>query len=228
MSKPAPRTTRRRATTATAATEVWPRKGNALRFRVPDDGSTTVPDVIRGNPVFEHSTIEDFVIVRSDGSPLFLLANVVDDVDMAITHVIRGEEHLPNTPKYLLLWDALDGERTAGVRPPPGDREREAPEAVEASPRGQGQSRGLPNRRLPARGHAQLPGSLGLGSGRRARGPQPRRDDRRVLARSGQQLDGLLRPAEAPALQRRVHPGPARRGVHRADRPWPWPWRPRS
>jgi glutamyl-tRNA synthetase len=86
-----------------------PREGNALRFRVPDDGSTTVADVIRGDPVFEHSTIEDFVLVRSDGSTLFLLANVVDDVDMAITHVIRGEEHLPNTPKYLLVWDALGG-----------------------------------------------------------------------------------------------------------------------
>jgi glutamyl-tRNA synthetase len=85
------------------------REGNALRFRVPDEGSTTVPDVIRGNPVFEHSTIEDFVLVRSDGSTLFLLANVVDDVDMAISHVIRGEEHLPNTPKYLLVWDALGG-----------------------------------------------------------------------------------------------------------------------
>jgi glutamyl-tRNA synthetase len=86
-----------------------PREGNALRFRVPEAGSTTVPDVIRGNPVFEHSTIEDFVVVRSDGTPLFLLANVVDDVDQRITHVIRGEEHLPNTPKYLLLWDALGG-----------------------------------------------------------------------------------------------------------------------
>lgn len=86
-----------------------PGEGRALRFRVPDEGSTTVVDVIRGEPVFDHSTIEDFVIARSDGSPLFLLANVVDDLDMAITHVIRGEEHLPNTPKYVLLWHALGG-----------------------------------------------------------------------------------------------------------------------
>ena len=81
--------------------------GRALRFRTPDDGVTVVPDVVRGDPEFRNDTIEDFVIQRADGSPLFLLANVVDDGDMAITHVIRGEDHLPNTPKYLLLWDAL-------------------------------------------------------------------------------------------------------------------------
>jgi glutamyl-tRNA synthetase len=84
-----------------------PGEGKALRFRTPDDGTTVVPDVIRGNPQFENRTIEDFVIQRADGSALFLLANVVDDGDMRITHVIRGEDHLPNTPKYLLLWDAL-------------------------------------------------------------------------------------------------------------------------
>ena len=86
-----------------------PGEGRALRFRTPDEGSTTVVDVIRGTPTFEHATLEDFVIVRSSGAPMFLLANVVDDIDMAISHVVRGEEHLPNTPKALLLWDALDG-----------------------------------------------------------------------------------------------------------------------
>lgn len=94
--------------------------GRVLRFRTPSDGATTVPDVIRGNPVFEHSTIEDFALVRSSGTPLFILANVVDDVDMGITHVIRGEEHLPNTPKYLLLWRALSS----------GGSGRDAPEPV--------------------------------------------------------------------------------------------------
>jgi glutamyl-tRNA synthetase len=82
-------------------------EGRALRFRTPDDGATVVHDVVRGDPSFENSTIEDLVIVRSNGGAMFLLANVVDDGDMGITHVIRGEDHLPNTPKYLLLWDAL-------------------------------------------------------------------------------------------------------------------------
>jgi len=81
--------------------------GRALRFRVPDEGATTVVDLIRGTPTFEHATIEDFVVVRSDGSALFVLANVVDDIDMAITLVLRAEEHLPTTPKYVLLHRAL-------------------------------------------------------------------------------------------------------------------------
>ncbi|QAY63138.1 glutamate--tRNA ligase [Xylanimonas allomyrinae] len=81
--------------------------GRALRFRTPDDGETRVVDLIRGNPTFPNAAIEDFVIARGDGSPVFLLANVVDDVDERITHVIRGEEHLPNTPKQQLLWEAL-------------------------------------------------------------------------------------------------------------------------
>lgn len=81
--------------------------GRALRFRVPDEGSTTVVDVIRGTPTFDHATIEDFVIVRSNGTALFVLANVVDDADMGVTHVVRAEEHLPTTPKYVLLRRAL-------------------------------------------------------------------------------------------------------------------------
>jgi glutamyl-tRNA synthetase len=86
-----------------------PGAGGALRFRTPRDGTTTVVDLIRGTPTFENRLIEDFVIERSDGSATFILANVVDDMDMKVSHVIRGEEHLPNTPKALLLWDALDG-----------------------------------------------------------------------------------------------------------------------
>jgi glutamyl-tRNA synthetase len=79
----------------------------ALRFRTPDEGSTRVVDLIRGEPTFDNRLLEDFVIVRSDGSPLFLMANVVDDITMGITHVIRAEEHLPNTPKQQLLFEAL-------------------------------------------------------------------------------------------------------------------------
>jgi glutamyl-tRNA synthetase len=89
-----------------------PGAGRALRFRTPDEGATVVVDLIRGEPTFENSLIEDFVIARADGSPVFLLANVVDDITMGITHVIRAEEHLPNTPKQQLLWEAL------GVKPP--------------------------------------------------------------------------------------------------------------
>ncbi|PFG43815.1 glutamyl-tRNA synthetase [Isoptericola jiangsuensis] len=86
--------------------------GRALRFRTPDEGETAVVDLIRGNPTFPNAAMEDFVVARGDGSPVFLLANVVDDLDEGITHVIRGEEHLPNTPKQQLLWEAL------GATPP--------------------------------------------------------------------------------------------------------------
>jgi glutamyl-tRNA synthetase len=79
----------------------------ALRFRTADEGTTTVVDVIRGTPTWENRLIEDFVIARGDGSPVFLLANVADDITMGITHVIRAEEHLPNTPKQQMLWEAL-------------------------------------------------------------------------------------------------------------------------
>jgi glutamyl-tRNA synthetase len=88
-----------------------PGPGRALRFRTPDEGSTTVSDIVRGEVVFQHETIEDFVLVKSNGAPLFVLANAVDDMDMGITLVIRGEEHLPNTPKTILVWQALGGPR---------------------------------------------------------------------------------------------------------------------
>jgi len=83
-------------------------EGRALRFRAPAEGSTVVRDLVRGAVTFPHASMEDFVCVKSSGQPLFVLANVVDDRDMAISHVIRGEDLLPTTPKGILLWQALD------------------------------------------------------------------------------------------------------------------------
>jgi glutamyl-tRNA synthetase len=82
----------------------------AVRLRVPDEGATTVRDVIRGEVVFEHAAIDDFVVARSDGSPLYNLAVAVDDRDMGITHVVRGADHLSNTPRQLLILAALGAE----------------------------------------------------------------------------------------------------------------------
>ena len=84
------------------------REGNALRFLTPDVGETKVHDVVRGAVTFRNETMEDFVVARSNGEPLFVLANIVDDRDMRITHVIRGEELLPSAPKAILIWRALD------------------------------------------------------------------------------------------------------------------------
>jgi glutamyl-tRNA synthetase len=89
-----------------------PGEGRAVRFRTPDEGKTTVVDLIRGQPIFENAVLEDFVIARADGSVPFLLANAVDDIEQGITHVVRGEEHLSNAPKQQLLWEAL------GAAPP--------------------------------------------------------------------------------------------------------------
>ncbi|HEX7459438.1 MAG TPA: glutamate--tRNA ligase, partial [Acidimicrobiales bacterium] len=82
-------------------------EGRALRYRTPDDGVVTVPDVIRGDVEFPCTAMDDFVAVKGNGAPLFVLANVVDDIDMVITHVIRGEDLLPTTPRCILMWDAL-------------------------------------------------------------------------------------------------------------------------
>jgi glutamyl-tRNA synthetase len=82
----------------------------AVRLRVPDEGQTVVHDSIRGEIVFDHSAIDDFVIARSDGSPLYNLAVAVDDHDMGITHVVRGADHISNTPRQLMILKALGAE----------------------------------------------------------------------------------------------------------------------
>jgi glutamyl-tRNA synthetase len=89
-----------------------------LRFAVPDDGETIVHDVIRGDVAFPNDAIEDFVVVKSNGGVLFALSNLVDDRAMEITHVIRGEEHLSNTPKQLLLGAALNAVEGRNVPAP--------------------------------------------------------------------------------------------------------------
>ncbi len=82
----------------------------AVRLRVPDEGETLVRDVIRGDIAFPHAAIKDFVIRRSDGSPLYNLAVAVDDLDMEITHVVRGDDHISNTPRQVMILRALGEE----------------------------------------------------------------------------------------------------------------------
>jgi glutamyl-tRNA synthetase len=101
-------------------------EGRALRFRTPDTGVTTVVDAIRGDVEFPNSAMDDFVAVKASGAPLFVLANVVDDIDMRITEVIRGEDLLPSAPKNIMMWEALaslgwvtDGSTGAAPEPIP-------------------------------------------------------------------------------------------------------------
>jgi len=83
-----------------------PERDGAVRLRVPDAGSTVVHDAIRGDTRFEHVHLDDPVIARADGSVLYNFAVAIDDLDAAITHVVRGEDHLSNTPKQLLVLEA--------------------------------------------------------------------------------------------------------------------------
>lgn len=82
-----------------------------VRFRVPRPGATEFDDIVRGDMRFEHAQVDDFVILRSDGTPTYHLASTVDDVDYAITHVIRGEDLLSSTPKHILLTEAMGADR---------------------------------------------------------------------------------------------------------------------
>jgi glutamyl-tRNA synthetase len=82
-------------------------RASVVRFRTPDDGASTFVDVIRGDVRVEWANIHDFVILRSDGSPIFFLANAVDDIDQEITHVIRGEDLIDTTHRVLALRRAL-------------------------------------------------------------------------------------------------------------------------
>jgi len=81
--------------------------GAAIRLRLPDEGETVVEDLIRGPVRFPNAHLDDFVIARGDGTPLYNLAVAVDDAEMGITDVIRGDDHLSNTPKQLLVLEAL-------------------------------------------------------------------------------------------------------------------------
>jgi glutamyl-tRNA synthetase len=83
-----------------------PEQEGAVRLRVPAEGATVVHDVIRGDTTFEHVHLDDPVIARADGSVLYNFAVAIDDLDAQITHVVRGEDHLSNTPKQLLVLQA--------------------------------------------------------------------------------------------------------------------------
>ncbi len=93
-------------------------EGFVVRFRMPDDGVTVFRDAIRGDIQVENATLDDFVILKSDGFPTYHLAHVVDDHEMEITHVTRGDEWIPSTPRHVRLIEALGWEPPAYVHTP--------------------------------------------------------------------------------------------------------------
>ena len=78
-----------------------------IRFLVPE-GETTIRDAVKGDVTINHAQIEDFVLARSDGTPVYNFVVAIDDMDMGMTHVIRGDDHLSNTPKQVLVFEALE------------------------------------------------------------------------------------------------------------------------
>ncbi|MCF8044648.1 MAG: glutamate--tRNA ligase [Desulfarculaceae bacterium] len=85
-------------------------ENTVVRLRTPDTGATVVEDVVKGATSLMNSEIDDFIIRRSDGTPMYNLAVVVDDLTMGINHIIRGDDHLINTPKQILLYQALEAD----------------------------------------------------------------------------------------------------------------------
>jgi glutamyl-tRNA synthetase len=83
-----------------------------IRFRSPREGQTVVEDLVKGHSVFQNSELDDLIIFRSDGVPTYNFATVLDDADFEITHVVRGDDHLPNTPRQIQIFLAL------GITPP--------------------------------------------------------------------------------------------------------------
>jgi len=78
-----------------------------VRFRSPDEGTTVVKDAVKGDVVFDNRELDDLIIARSDGTPTYNFCVVVDDIDMRITHIIRGDDHLSNTPRQIQLYEAF-------------------------------------------------------------------------------------------------------------------------
>jgi glutamyl-tRNA synthetase len=83
------------------------RTSYTVRFRTPVDGETVIDDLVKGPIVFQNAELDDFIILRSDGSPVYNFCVVVDDVDMRISHILRGDDHVANTPRQILIYQAL-------------------------------------------------------------------------------------------------------------------------
>ena len=138
-------------------------KPRSIRFRTPDEGRSTFDDVVHGEVSVDWSNVSDFVIVRSNGTPVFFLANAVDDIEMDITHVLRGDDLIDSTHRVLALRRALGVDGPAGLRAPPDDPRTRWRQAVEAPRCDHG--RGVPRPGLPGQCDRELPGAARLVTG---------------------------------------------------------------
>ena len=171
---------------------------------------TAFDDAVHGRIEFDPKHIEDFVVLRSDQHPTYHLSVVVDDVDMAITHVIRGDDHISNTPKHLMLFDAF------GVPPPVfahvplilgADKKRLSKRHGATSVTEYRRQGYLPER------DGELPRAAGVVAGRRPRADVDHRADRELLARGDQRRQRRVQHREARLDERAVHRAAADRGA---------------
>ena len=199
-----------------------PSSGRRTRPRAasPSSGSRcreqdwTFNDLVRGDITFDADNVQDYVLVRANGQPLYTLTNPTDDAMMGITHVLRGEDLLSSTPRQIALYEAFAEIGIGGGSTPEfghlpfvmgaGNRKlsKRDPESNLLGYRAQG---------LPARGPAQLPGAARLVDRRRPRRLLPRRDGRGVRDQPGQPQPGAVRHQEVRGDQRLARPPAAAR-----------------
>ncbi len=173
----------------------------AIRFRMPDEGTTAWDDAIKGRIEYPNEKLEDLVLLRSDGRPTYNLAAALDDADSGITHVIRGEDHVPNTPKQIRILEALGRDVPVYAHVPnvfgtDGKKLSKRHGAVSVE---EFRAQGLPR----ARAH-ELPRAPRLELRRPNDGHVPRRARRALLARPRRLEPGDLRLREARLAERRL------------------------
>ena len=173
---------------------------------------------MRDRVAFRNDVLDDFVLLRADGLPTYNFACVVDDHEMAISHVIRGDDHISNTPRQIALYDALGWEPPvfAHVSMILGER-RLAP--LEAPRRHVGG--GLPRAGLPAGRDGELPGAAGLGLRRQDRAVHARRAGAGLPPGAGEPQPGGLQPREAGVAERSAPEAPVRGRAHGAGHALP-------
>ena len=182
---------------------------HVVRFRMPDD-MIRFGDLVRGDVEFPPDALDDLILLRSDGSPTYHMSVVTDDIDMEITHVIRGEDHLSNTPKHVAMFEAF-GAAIPTFAHLPLILGHGSQAALEAHRRDLGGGVSQPGH--PAPGALQLLALLGWTPGDDREVMSRARDDRGVHDRATQRLGGGVRPEKLGVDERPVHVVVAARGA---------------
>ena len=173
-----------------------------IRLRAPQDGATTIRDLVQGEVTVSNAELDDLILLRADGTPTYNLSVVVDDHDMGITHVIRGDDHLNNAFRQTQIYRALDWQ-VPRIRACAADPRRRRREDVEAARRDR--RRAVPRPRLSAGGAAQLSAAARL-EPRRRRDHRHRRRDTLVRHRGCRARRGAVRSGQARQRQRALYP----------------------